>query len=117
MSAEDGRPVPSGRLRRMMALGGLATGIGGRVLAEGAMRLAQGERPRLPDLLLTPANARRVVLRELAGGVINGLVLAAARRVKSLSDETRQKPSTLFEYKMSIASIIIAESEEFFPTV
>ena len=31
----DGRPVPSGRLRRMMALGGLATGIGGRVLAEG----------------------------------------------------------------------------------
>lgn len=56
----EGREVPAGRLRRMMALGGLATGIGGRVLAEGAMRLVQGERPRLPDLLLTPGNARRV---------------------------------------------------------
>lgn len=55
-----GRPVPSGRIRRMAALGGLASGIGGAVLAEGARRLAAGERPRLSDLILTPANARRV---------------------------------------------------------
>jgi predicted unusual protein kinase regulating ubiquinone biosynthesis (AarF/ABC1/UbiB family) len=60
MSAGDGRPIPAGRLQRMIALGGLATGIGGRVLADGAMRLAQGQRPRLSDLLLTPANALRV---------------------------------------------------------
>lgn len=60
MNAGDGRPIPAGRLQRMIALGGLATGIGGRVLADGAMRLAQGQRPRLSDLLLTPANALRV---------------------------------------------------------
>ena len=40
-----------------------------------------------------------------------------AKRVKSESLETMQKPSTLSEYNKSIASIIIAESEEFFPTV
>jgi predicted unusual protein kinase regulating ubiquinone biosynthesis (AarF/ABC1/UbiB family) len=72
MDEGEGRAVPSGRLRRMMALGGLATGIGGRVLAEGAMRLAQGERPRLPDLLLTPGNARRVTdqLAQLRGAAM-----------------------------------------------
>ena len=56
----------------MMALGGLATGIGGRVLADGARRLAQGERPRLGDLILTPANARRVTdqLAQLRGAAM-----------------------------------------------
>ena len=34
--------------------------MAGGVLAEGARRAARGERPRLGDLLLTPANARRV---------------------------------------------------------
>jgi hypothetical protein len=38
-----------------------------------------------------------------------------AKRVKSLSLETMQNPSTLSEYNISIASIIIAESEEFLP--
>lgn len=72
MDEGEGRAVPSGRLRRMVALGGLATGIGGRVLAEGALRLAQGERPRLPDLLLTPGNARRVTdqLAQLRGAAM-----------------------------------------------
>lgn len=60
MDDGEGREVPAGRMRRMVALGGLAGGIGGRMLAEGAMRLVQGERPRLADLLLTPGNARRV---------------------------------------------------------
>ena len=40
-----------------------------------------------------------------------------ARRVKSLSEVARQKPSTLPEYRISIASMIIAESVEFFPVV
>ena len=40
-----------------------------------------------------------------------------ARRVKSLSLETIQKPSTLPEYRMSIASMIIAESVAFLPVV
>lgn len=68
----EGRPVPSGRIRRMAALGGLATGIGGAVLAEGARRLVAGERPRLSDLILTPANALRVTgqLAQLRGAAM-----------------------------------------------
>ena len=58
--------------------------------------------------------------------VITGMLLALnlpysrrriARRVKSLSLDTIQKPSTLCEYSISIASIIIAESVAFFPVV
>ncbi len=55
-----GRAVPSGRLTRLLTLGSLATGIAGNMLADGARNLAQGKRPRLADMLLTPANARRV---------------------------------------------------------
>ncbi len=55
-----GRAVPSGRLARIAAMGSLATGIGGAVLAGGARQLATGQRPRLSDLVLTPGNARRV---------------------------------------------------------
>ena len=40
-----------------------------------------------------------------------------ARRVKSLSLDTRTKPSQLPEYRMSMASMIMAESVEFFPVV
>lgn len=54
------RKVPSGRLSRLSAFGQLAAGVAGGVVAEGARRLAQGERPRMADLLLTPANATRV---------------------------------------------------------
>ncbi|HEX8484055.1 AarF/ABC1/UbiB kinase family protein [Sphingomonas sp.] len=55
-----GRPVPSGRLSRLSAFGRLAGGVAGGVVAEGARRLAAGERPRMGDLLLTPVNAARV---------------------------------------------------------
>ena len=54
------RAVPSGRVTRLFGLGSLATGIAGNMLAEGARHLAQGKRPRLGDLMLTPANAHRV---------------------------------------------------------
>jgi predicted unusual protein kinase regulating ubiquinone biosynthesis (AarF/ABC1/UbiB family) len=54
------RAVPSGRMTRLFGLGTLATGIAGSMLAEGARHLAQGKRPRLGDLMLTPANAHRV---------------------------------------------------------
>jgi len=57
---DKGRAVPSGRLSRLGAFGRLAAGVGGGVVAEGARRLAAGERPRMGDLLLTPANATRV---------------------------------------------------------
>lgn len=55
-----GRRVPSGRLARLAAFGQLAGGLAGGVVAEGAKRLARGERPQLSDLVLTPANALRV---------------------------------------------------------
>lgn len=54
------RPVPSARLARLAAFGQLAGGVASGVVGEGLRRLARGERPQLPDLLLTPANARRV---------------------------------------------------------
>ncbi|WP_226018771.1 AarF/ABC1/UbiB kinase family protein [Novosphingobium sp. FKTRR1] len=54
------RKVPAGRIARLSAFGQLAAGLAGGVAAEGARRLAQGERPRMADLLLTPANATRV---------------------------------------------------------
>lgn len=38
----------------------MATGVAGGMLMEGARQLAQGKRPRMSDLLLTPANARKV---------------------------------------------------------
>ena len=57
---EAGRAVPSGRLARLGSFGRLAGGVAGGVMAEGARRLAAGERPKLSDLLLTPANAARV---------------------------------------------------------
>lgn len=53
------RTVPSGRLARLAGLGQLAGGVVGGALAEGVRRLAQGERPSLSDMLLTPANALR----------------------------------------------------------
>jgi predicted unusual protein kinase regulating ubiquinone biosynthesis (AarF/ABC1/UbiB family) len=55
-----GRAVPSGRLSRFGRFGRLAGGIAGGVVAEGARRIAAGDRPRMNDLLLTPANAARV---------------------------------------------------------
>ncbi|ADM10440.1 ABC-1 [Parvularcula bermudensis HTCC2503] len=64
MAAEDddrpGLKVPSGRLSRMVSMGGLAGGIAGNMLVEGGKRLAKGERPSLNELLLTPGNANRV---------------------------------------------------------
>lgn len=38
----------------------MATGVAGGMLLNGARRFARGERPRLEDLLLTPANVLRV---------------------------------------------------------
>jgi predicted unusual protein kinase regulating ubiquinone biosynthesis (AarF/ABC1/UbiB family) len=54
------RKVPSSRLSRLASFGQLAGGIAGGIVVEGARRLASGDRPRLSELLLTPANAVRV---------------------------------------------------------
>ncbi len=58
-----GRPVPSGRLSRLGHFGRLAGGLAGGMLAEGARRLADGERPAMRDMLLTPGNLMRVADR------------------------------------------------------
>ena len=63
MSEDRSRPIPSGRLSRLGQFGRLAGGVAGGMLAEGARRLAAGERPRLADLVLTPGNAKRVADR------------------------------------------------------
>lgn len=60
MSSSRYRKVPSARLSRLASFGQLAGGIAGGMIAEGARRLASGERPRMADLLLTPGNALRV---------------------------------------------------------
>lgn len=64
--------VPSGRVSRLARLGGLATGLAGGMLAEGAKQLAQGNRPKVKDLLLTPNNAKRVAeqLAQLRGAAM-----------------------------------------------
>lgn len=58
--SSPGRMVPSGRLSRLMRMGSLTAGIGGRVLIDGTVQMATGQRPRLQDLLLTPTNARKI---------------------------------------------------------
>ena len=55
-----GQNVPSGRWSRLARLGVMATSVAGGMLAEGARQLARGERPKIDEMLLTPANARRV---------------------------------------------------------
>ena len=64
--------VPSGRISRLGKLGSLAAGVAGGMIAEGVRRFAAGERPRMGDLLLTPANARRVAdqLAQLRGAAM-----------------------------------------------
>ena len=57
------RTVPSGRAARMGHFGRLAGGVAGGMLAEGARRLADGERPKMRDMLLTPGNVGRVAER------------------------------------------------------
>ena len=57
------RTVPSGRLSRFGHFGRLAGGVAGGMLAEGARRLADGERPRMRDMLLTPGNVGRIADR------------------------------------------------------
>lgn len=52
--------VPAHRTSRMMHLGGLAFGLAGGMIAEGARRLARGQLPEARELLLTPGNATRL---------------------------------------------------------
>lgn len=64
--------VPGSRLSRLIRFGSLASGVASGVLAEGARQLAQGKRPALSDLLLTPGNVQRVAnqLSQLRGAAM-----------------------------------------------
>ena len=64
--------IPGSRWLRLAKLGSLAGGVAGNILAEGARQFIQGNRPSLNELLLTPANARRVTeqLAQLRGAAM-----------------------------------------------
>jgi len=55
-----GSAVPRGRLMRAGRMCGLGAGLVGRAALSGMAELARGRRPRLSDLMLTPANVTRV---------------------------------------------------------
>ncbi len=56
----DGLAVPGGRAARMLRFGSLFGGIAGGMMVDGMRQFAGGKRPRLSDLILTPANAIRL---------------------------------------------------------
>ncbi|MDV2856791.1 AarF/ABC1/UbiB kinase family protein [Oceanimonas sp. CAM02] len=60
MSNDKGHKVPGHRLARIGHLASLATRVAGGMLGEGARQWSRGQHPSARDLLLTPANARRV---------------------------------------------------------
>jgi predicted unusual protein kinase regulating ubiquinone biosynthesis (AarF/ABC1/UbiB family) len=66
------RRITASRLGRLGQLGRLAGGIAGGMVSEGARQLSNGRRPTFGDLLLTPANARRVAerLSEMRGAAM-----------------------------------------------
>ena len=55
--------VPQGRTRRLLHFGRAVGEMAAGAAAEGLTRLAQGERPKLAQVMLTPANARRLAER------------------------------------------------------
>ena len=72
MKTSKTSPIPRNRLARLAHLGSLAGSVAGGMLAEGLRQVAQGNLPRAADLVLTPANARRVAdkLSELRGAAM-----------------------------------------------
>lgn len=58
--ARESKKVPTGRLSRFARVAGLAGGLAGGMLAQGARQVRAGEPLNRSDLLLTPANAKRV---------------------------------------------------------
>lgn len=101
------RQITSSRIGRLSLLGKLASGIVGGMVSEGARQLAQGKRPSLGNLLLTPANAHRLThrLSEMRGAAMkfgqllsmdSGQVLPPelSQVLERLRDNAHQMPST-----------------------
>lgn len=59
MSAKE-RSLPTHRLSRFSKFASLATRVAGNVIAEGTKQIAQGNKPKAKDLLLTPQNITRL---------------------------------------------------------
>ncbi len=54
------KSIPTSRVGRLGRMARMASGVAGGMLAEGTRQLRAGKRPRARDMLMTPANARRV---------------------------------------------------------
>lgn len=116
MSDDRYRKVPSGRLSRFSSFGQLAGGIAGGVLAGGARKLASGERPRMSELLLTPANAKRVTdqLSKLRGAAMKLGQMISMDAGDILPEEltsilARLRDSAYFMPAMQLNKVLIAE--------
>lgn len=57
---DNHKAVPTSRAGRFARVARMAGGVAGGMLAEGTRQLRAGKRPKARDMLLTPANARRV---------------------------------------------------------
>lgn len=60
MSKNKEKAIPKTRLGRFGRVAKMAGGVAAGMLSEGAKQLAQGNRPKVKDLVLTPSNAKRV---------------------------------------------------------
>lgn len=54
------KAIPKSRLGRFSRVARIAGGVAGGMLAEGARQLADGRRPKMSDMILTPGNAKKV---------------------------------------------------------
>lgn len=60
MSKDREKAIPKTRLGRFGRVARMAGGVAAGMLSEGAKQLAQGNRPKMSDMVLTPSNAKRV---------------------------------------------------------
>lgn len=54
------KPIPRSRIGRFSHVARIAGGVAGGILLEGARQLADGKRPTLSDMILTPQNAGKL---------------------------------------------------------
>lgn len=102
---DDSAAVPAGRVARLAQFSGIMAGIAGNVAAGGLRALAQGQRPSMASLLLTPSNTHRLTdgLSHLRGAALKlgqmlsmdtGVVLPAELTaiLARLRDDARPMP-------------------------
>jgi len=60
MSKNQEKSIPKTRLGRFSRVARMAGGVAAGMVSEGVKQLAQGNRPKVSDMILTPGNAKRV---------------------------------------------------------